>query len=1141
MPPAMQRQQQNLNYYGATQIKEFGMFLEDYDIRLQSFASSCDAANLVMPTSTTVSVILDTSRESLSCIQLIDTENKILNKILYSFSALCQEVDSLRLEFEDILREFICFDESLDDETNQLHEDSVVAVNKSSLLAIGGKLELLTRIKCYFERIIEVAVVLVLQFGALFDPSNKIGHLNHTNWDMDVLFVYLADLIFMPLAFDVILEKSIFKTYWKFYVKQIKALKLNPKKLTKPLKTDQINDLVKVIDEISIWLDENAYKHMLEALFNAKQKLVIESANILSGKFLRYLKQKVSEVSAYSATISSLDETEAVIKLNGMVNLYHYIFVSIDNKILKNLGDINEKFCSIPLIGKTMWIPDNFFRKYGHKTIRDCDKTDYRKVREIYLIQREKSLSKDILGYCIQISSWLIRASAAFKTTKHDTTLESLRAKCGLIFEGVKYAQEVSFLIQSVTSLHLFMQQSIRQHIFQAIGKLLEYLQCVHNFFNVNQQAIVESDQFIIQQLQHKVFVIIGHSKKKLINEAKQAKVKKSEICIDKLSAFHVIERCMSGPANRTRLTIVRLALSISDPKQTLTPDSYDKVCILLDQLDTLSNLDVKLKKLCDIQYLYWHQTFFASYVSDFYDKSFAQNNLKYLAQMAATGRSTVSATAADDDTIQRAVTKVAKNQRHVFSEKLMNRISNHIESYIRLDYYGKTSQIEPFNPFHDTTMPLNNIHSLVRMEPTIIGGHYLSVKEHVKRHLSNTYYTLASISQHDWKIYKEMRCQAASYEVDTIEDQLPKQTLEQGLDVLEIMHNIEHFVIHYVYNLNFQLFIEQSSSGNFLNTVNIGHIANSLRRHGSGIINTTVNYTFQFLRQKFFAFSHFLYDEQIKARLTSDAKYFLENEEALNQTYDYSRAHAFNRKIKNLGLSDTGETYMDLFRKLISHIGNAMGYVRMIRSGTLHECTEATVYLPVIDGELNFTKYSKEDGLHEATINAAEILEHDINNLCQNYRSDTNYFRLLVNAFLSMRHSENIHLQNFYMIIPPLTINFVEYILKAKEKITKKDKVGALFTDDGFAIGIAYILKLLDQTAKFNSLHWFRSVKNKYNEEILKLEAEQQQFLKTNNNEKLLQTFALTRKRLKMVQQEFDLLFCNMSSAKIFFNDAVD
>lgn len=409
---------------------------------------------------------------------------------------------------------------------------------------------------------------------------------------------------------------------------------------------------------------------------------------------------------------------------------------------------------------------------------------------------------------------------------------------------------------------------------------------------------------------------------KKLITEAKQAKAKKSEVFIDKLSAFHVIERCMSGPANRTRLTIARLAVSISDPKQSLTPESYEKIRLLLDQIDTLSNLQSKLRRLCDIQFLFWHQSFFALHVAEYYDQAYAQNNLKYLVQTASNCTDSLGKISATDENMQKTVAKLAKYHRKTFSESLMNQISNHIETYIRLDYYGKTAQIEPFNPFNDTSMALNNIHSLIRMEPLLVGGQYLCIKEHVKRYLSNTYYTLASISQHDWKIYKEMRCQAASYQIESIEDQLPKQTLEQGLDVLEIMHNIEQFVSHYVYNLNFQIFIEQSSNNNFLNTVSIGHIANSLRRHGNGIINTTVNYTFQFLRQKFFTFSHFLYDEQIKARLTSDAKYFLENAEALNQTYDYERAHAFNRRIKNLGLSDAGETYMDLFRKLICHIG---------------------------------------------------------------------------------------------------------------------------------------------------------------------------------------------------------------------------
>ena len=112
---------------------------------------------------------------------------------------------------------------------------------------------------------------------------------------------------------------------------------------------------------------------------------------------------------------------------------------------------------------------------------------------------------------------------------------------------------------------------------------------------------------------------------------------------------------------------------------------------------------------------------------------------------------------------------------------------------------------------------------------------------------------------------------------------------------MLEIMRNIHVFVSRYLYNLNnqvrkcifvqfnnqcfemipetfvvflFQIFVELASNNKHLNTINIRHIANSIRTHGSGIMNTTVNFTYQFLRKKFFIFSQFLYDEHIKARL---------------------------------------------------------------------------------------------------------------------------------------------------------------------------------------------------------------------------------------------------------------------------------
>ena len=79
------------------------------------------------------------------------------------------------------------------------------------------------------------------------------------------------------------------------------------------------------------------------------------------------------------------------------------------------------------------------------------------------------------------------------------------------------------------------------------------------------------------------------------------------------------------------------------------------------------------------------------------------------------------------------------------------------------------------------------------------------------------------------------------------------------------------------------------------------------------------------------------------------------------------------------------------------------------------------------------------------------------------------------------LRAEEQRHLKNFYVIVPPLIINFVEHMLASKDKLIKgKRQIGGAFSDDGFALGLAYILRLLEQRADMDSLHWFESV-NRY------------------------------------------------------------
>lgn len=519
-----------------------------------------------------------------------------------------------------------------------------------------------------------------------------------------------------------------------------------------------------------------------------------------------------------------------------------------------------------------------------------------------------------------------------------------------------------------------------------------------------------------------------------------------------------------------------------------------------------------------------------------------------------------------------------------------MNKFANQIEVNLRYNYHNNMN-LEKANPFQSLSdKNIINHKILSNLRSINLNGDYIDLRNHSTANLSQVFYNLTTVSLSDWKTYGEMRCLANyKFNLTTVDDLLPHHTLEhvsimavekplykknirklsfrflKGLDVLVIMRNIHIFVTKYLYNLNNQIFIEMDSNNKYLNTITIRHIANSLRTHGSGIVNTTVNFTYQFLRKKFYQFSQFLYDEKIKSRLMKDCKQLRSHMDTSFSTnaspeshYSYERADFFIKEIKKLGLSaTTNESYLDLFRKLIRDIGNAIAYIRMIRSGCLHACSNAIVYLPKIDENLRISELCGDEDEKSTFHQAAKNLECDIKNITRNYAEDTEYFRvsitirmfsrweikflsslsqLLIEAFSSFVHNpNNKHLKLFYLIIPPLTLNFVEYILTAKDKIAKKNKTGAFFTDDGFAMGLIFILKLLEQTNEFNSLHWFKMVKQKYQLDRVRLE---ERMVKTGDDLKLQQTLSLTEKRLTTFQQEFDYLFYNISSAKIFFSD---
>ncbi len=110
------------------------------------------------------------------------------------------------------------------------------------------------------------------------------------------------------------------------------------------------------------------------------------------------------------------------------------------------------------------------------------------------------------------------------------------------------------------------------------------------------------------------------------------------------------------------------------------------------------------------------------------------------------------------------------------------------------------------------------------------------------------------------------------------------------------------------------------------------------------------------------------------------------------------------------------------------------------------------------------------------------------------------------------------------YLIVPALTINFVDSLLQAKNTLRTKSMTKVHFCEDGFAVGLAYLLKLLKQHEKFLGLNWFDSVIGKF---------EKDKQTKATPNQTDYQMIIL---RAQAYQKEFDWLFYSFVAAQQYF-----
>lgn len=144
-------------------------------------------------------------------------------------------------------------------------------------------------------------------------------------------------------------------------------------------------------------------------------------------------------------------------------------------------------------------------------------------------------------------------------------------------------------------------------------------------------------------------------------------------------------------------------------------------------------------------------------------------------------------------------------NIEQMVQSEIVAPLCKDIETELRLVVHKQAGvKLDERNPFKTTPVDLQ---PFLRTGPLVVLGSRLSVKHKVEAYLEATFYNLTTVSLHNWRTYGEMREAARTrLDLETVEDNLPSQTVEQGLDVLEMMRNIQVFTAGYNYNMNSQV-----------------------------------------------------------------------------------------------------------------------------------------------------------------------------------------------------------------------------------------------------------------------------------------------------------------------------------------------
>uniref|UniRef100_A0A7S1TNP6 WASH complex subunit 4 n=2 Tax=Phaeomonas parva TaxID=124430 RepID=A0A7S1TNP6_9STRA len=1154
---------------------------------------------------------------------LIWAENALLRKVLLVFTFLCEEMEELRSAAEPVFyRKLLVFGSR---ETEYASPDDAAA-DASGLGATGGPecemgrlLPILQDLSNFIDRSYCIAVNTVQQLAALYHEREALHKSTFSRTHLLPVFRGLAQVLEMLVTIDAIVEQNDeLADAWGAYKRMVQGpVREAPSNFgVDEAKLQTFERMLVTLDHAVLGglvfqncIDQD-FSEVAEAddddLSPAGGRVDIKHNDVFLAEFTACLKLLLDEALAPIGTPAETNERESLVGIFALYALARRLAPPSqvpDPKFYKALWAVQKRVPVVTICGRLPWFPSDFLQRYAAMgLVKKLEPSSPETFRRQFLTQLDDAFPAEAKALHLQVYAWIVLMEGRFHPSlRHDANPNaSLEARFSLMQKGVNLAARTKALATLLITLHLTLGVPMPKKVLGPLGLCVRGLKAVQHTSARHAAVIAETRPVLARMMAGRLLTAFSRLRGRL--EAGKRFTDHNLDVVASLTAVETLLRGTDSVLSPTRLAALSLAscAALGESEQ-LKPAEAQQLRLLLKRVRLPTTFLSDLETATRTEFLFWNKELLPTMAATLYKDADQVWTLPYLLDGFGDGARLLGA--AVHHPKPRALVDAYRGWlEDELARNFLRPLCTAAENDLRLMVHVKN--MDHMSPPNPKERPDAFVRACLQLGSLRILGTVVDVRATVAAYLEETFYNLTTVTLHDWRTYAEMESLAKTiYGLRLKETFLPLGSLDAGLDVLQIMRNIHVFAHRFAYNMHQQVFVERrpDRGGRHLHAINAQSITASLRQHGLGVLNTAVNFTYQFLAQKFGVFSKFLVDDYIRSHLSRERRWFRKHKRSaeVNDIYPYQRAIALIKQVRKLGVNAAGKSFLDQFRELITEIGNALGYVRLVRCAGMYYCGEAVKFVPDLDHVINFERWAGDGkdggkeggdeekeggvrfsesaagrgaGLSDETVRSARNLDGIIATLGKNFAEGTDYFKVLVNVFQAVLlngEGEHGQLKNFYVIVPALLVQQVEANLIHKDAMYKSGRnrsAEASFTDDGFALGVAYVLTVLRQNADFAALHFFDGVRAEYalqeqqvkermaavQAKMKRKEAASRRFTlfssksqadlpedDDDDDEILSQritTVQTTAKRLAAHKKEMELLFFALNGASIFF-----